>query len=54
MKRKNDWLSILVCAIAVLVLLALVGFIVWEIVAQIMYDGQYIEWRLIPPWEVMQ
>ena len=52
MKRKNDWLSILVCVISVLVLLAFIAFVVWEVVAQIMYDGQYIEWRFIPPWEV--
>lgn len=54
MKRNDDWLSILVCAIAVLVLLAFIAFVVWEVVAQIMYDGQYIEWRFIPPWEVMK
>lgn len=54
MKRKDDWLSILVLVIAVFALLAYIQFIVWEVVAQIMYDGQYIEWRFIPPWEVFQ
>ena len=52
MKRKDDWLSILVLVIAVLALLAFIEFMVCEVVAQIMYDGQYIEWRFIPPWEV--
>lgn len=54
MKNKEDWLSILIGAISVLGLVAFIAFIVWEVVAQIMYDGQFIEWRFIPPWEVMK
>ena len=51
MKRFLNWLSdnypfIIIGLLAVI----LVVFSVWEIVAQIKFDGQYITWRWIPLW----
>lgn len=51
MKKFLNWLSdtypfIIIGLLAVI----LVVFSVWEIVAQINFDGQYITWRWIPLW----
>ena len=51
MKKFLNWLSdtypfIIIGFLAVI----LVVFSVWEIVAQINFDGQYITWRWIPLW----
>ena len=51
MKKFLNWLSdtypfIIIGLLAVI----FVVFSVWEIVAQINFDGQYITWRWIPLW----
>ena len=51
MKKFLNWLSdIYPFIIIVLLAIVLVVFSVWEIVAQINFDGQYITWRWIPLW----
>ena len=49
MKKFLNWLSdTYPFIIIVLLAIVLVVFSVWEIVAQINFDGQYITWRWIP------
>lgn len=51
MKKFLNWLSdIYPFIIIVLLAVILVVFSIWEIVAQINFDGQYITWRWIPLW----
>ena len=51
MKKFLNWLSdIYPFIIIVLLAVILMVFSIWEIVAQIKFDGQYITWRWIPLW----
>lgn len=51
MKKFFNWLSdIYPFIIIVLLAVILMVFSIWEIVAQIKFDGQYITWRWIPLW----
>lgn len=51
MKKFLNWLSdIYPFIIIVLLAVILMVFSIWEIVAQINFDGQYITWRWIPLW----
>lgn len=51
MKKFLNWLSDTYPFIIIgLLAVVFVVFSVWEIVAQINFDGQYITWRWIPLW----
>ena len=51
MKKFLNWLSDTYPFIIIgLLAIVFVVFSVWEIVAQINFDGQYITWRWIPLW----
>lgn len=49
-KKEKDVPSTLMCLLALALAAALVAIAIWEVVTQIRYDGQYIEWRWIPLW----
>ena len=51
MKKFLNWLSDIYPFIIIgLLAIILMVFSIWEIVAQINFDGQYITWRWIPLW----
>lgn len=45
-KDNSGW----IIALVITILLISIAFAIWEVVAQIKYDGQFIEWRFIPLW----
>lgn len=50
MKKKHTFCGDVLPWIFLIVVAGILALEIWEIVAQLQFDGQYLTWRFIPIW----
>jgi len=51
MKKKHTFCGDVLPWIFLIVVAGILALEIWEIVAQLQFDGQYLTWRFIPIWQ---